>query len=90
MLSAAISGLTYSIDVNDSVSPRGVSIPPNPRGAELVRECVGFTITALILVALRFGIRIKRKALGYDDLAVLIALVRVIISLCLGNPMRSD
>lgn len=49
--------------------------PSNPRGAELNRFSIAFTVTAGLFVAFRIGIRASRKLLGWDDLWIGIAFV---------------
>jgi hypothetical protein len=48
----------------------------NPRGSQLNHICIAFTAVAAFFVISRIIIRAKRKVLGFDDLWIVIALVR--------------
>jgi len=58
------------------VAQDGYGPGPNPAGHLLDRIAIAFTIASGIFVGARIAIRAKRQVLGFDDLWILIALVR--------------
>ena len=59
-----------------SSAPALPSNPAQDRGPTVLGFLIGFTLAAVPFVALRLSIRIHRSLLGWDDVAISVAMVR--------------